>query len=239
MLNVAKLSKSFGEKEAVKEVSFSIGEGQIFSLIGPNGSGKTTIVKLLAGLLYPSNGTVTLNDHEVAKDPLATKSITGYIPDEPAVWPGMTGEEFLHFTGALYDVPEAKRLERIPELLKLFDLEGLEKESFDDFSRGNKQKFVILAAMLHEPKLLLVDEPIVGLDPTSADVAKQVFVEFAKRGGMVLLVTHTLSVAQDIATHIGVLRQGELVASGTLAELRDRAKVSGEAPLEDVYRALT
>ena len=238
MLSVQGITKRFGRKTAVKDASFTVKPGEIFALIGPNGSGKTTIVKLIAGLLQPSGGDIQVFGKSVTKDPVATKSVTGYIPDEPAVWSAMTGGEFLHFTGALYGIPEKERLARVRKLLTAFRLAGLEQEYFEDYSRGNKQKFAILAALLHRPKLLLIDEPIVGLDPTSAELAKQEFVAFAKRGGAVLLVTHTLPVAEDIAAQIGVLREGALVAVGTMADLRRRARLGPKAPLEAVYRKL-
>jgi len=239
MLNVNRLTKNFGGRAAVEDVSFSVKPGEVFSLIGPNGSGKTTIVKVIAGLLRPDAGGVAVGGFDTVKNPVEAKTTLGYIPDEPAVWPGMTGEEFLNLTGALYFMDEKKRAEKIPELLSLFDLKDTEKGSFEDYSRGNKQKFAILAALLHKPKLLLIDEPIVGLDPASATTAEKLFADFARKGGAVLLVTHTLSVAQEISHRIGVLKDGRLLATGTLDELRARAKLPGGADLEAVYGALT
>jgi len=239
MLNVSNLTKKFDGKVAVGGVSFVIKPGEIFSLIGPNSSGKTTIVKTIAGLLRPNTGTVTVGEHDVVLKPLETKSLIGYIPDEPVVWSGMTGEEFLHFVGALYGLAESTRTQKITELLAVFALSGLEKEYFENYSRGNKQKFTILAALLHEPKLLLVDEPIVGLDPESAIIAKTLFTQFAKAGGAVLLVTHTLTVAEEIATRVGVLKEGKLLGTGTLPELRAQAKLGTSATLDQVYAALT
>jgi ABC-2 type transport system ATP-binding protein len=238
MLNVNNLTKRFGGRTAVEGVSFSIKPGEIFSLIGPNGSGKTTIVKTVAGLLRPDAGGVSVGGFDTVVNPVEAKGLLGYIPDEPAIWPGMTGEEFLNLTGALYSLDEKTRAEGIPGLLATFDLKDTERGDFDDYSRGNKQKFAILAALLHKPKLLLIDEPIVGLDPTSAGVAEKLFADFAREGGAVLLVTHTLSVAQKISHRIGVLKNGRLLATGTLDELRAQAKLSGDADLEAVYRAL-
>ncbi len=238
MLSVQGITKRFGRKTAVNNVSFAVKPGEIFALIGPNGSGKTTIVKLTAGLLRPTEGDISVFGASVTREPVATKSVVGYIPDEPAVWPAMTGGEFLHFTGALYGVPEKERAARVKKLLATFRLAGLEREYFEDYSRGNKQKFAILAALLHKPKLLLIDEPIVGLDPTSAELAKQEFVAFAKRGGAVLIVTHTLPVAEEIATRIGILKDGALVAQGTMNELRRKARLTPRATLEDIYRKL-
>ena len=238
MLHVHNLTKHFGNNKAVNGVSFEIKKGEIFSLIGPNSSGKTTIVKSILGLLQPTHGLITIDGIDISKKPEEAKKVLGYIPDEPSVWPYMTGEEFLFFTQALFDISEEDRVASLPSLLETFNLSGLEKQYFEEYSRGNKQKFSIISAMSHNPKLLLVDEPIVGLDPTGAEIAKKLFVDYAYRGGSVLLVTHTLPVASEISHRIGFLKDGHLVAVGTLAELREKAELSGDATLEDIYKKL-
>lgn len=238
MLQVHNLTKHFGKKKAVNDVSFRIEKGEIFSLIGPNSSGKTTIVKSIIGLLQPSSGTITIEGNDVVKKAEKAKKDIGYIPDEPSIWSYMTGEEFLFFTQALYGIKEETRISTLPKLLDIFNLRGLEKQYFEEYSRGNKQKFSILAAMSHNPKLLLIDEPIVGLDPTGAEIAKKMFVEYAKSGGSVLLVTHTLPVAEEISNRIGFLKEGTLIAVGTLSELREKAGLGNDASLEDVYKKL-
>jgi ABC-2 type transport system ATP-binding protein len=238
MLHVHNLTKQFGSTQAVKGVSFDIAPGEIFSLIGPNSSGKTTIVKSILGLLQSTHGTITIDGFEITKKPQEAKQRIGYIPDEPSVWPYMTGEEFIFFTQALFGIDEKTRITKLPELLKTFSLNGLEKQYFEEYSRGNKQKFSILAAMSHTPKLLLVDEPIVGLDPTGAEIAKQLFIKYAKEGGSVLLVTHTLPVAESISDRIGFLKNGSLVAVGTLDQLREQAGLGGASSLEDIYKKL-
>lgn len=238
MLHLENFTKRFGDVTAVRGVNFDINPGEIFALIGPNSSGKTTIVKTVAGLLHPDGGMITVGNFNTKRHPIESKRLVGYIPDEPAAWSGMTGEELLHFVGALYGMSAPLRAERIRELLPLFALEGIAQDYFDNYSRGNKQKFSILAALLHEPKLLLIDEPIVGLDPESAAKAKTLFSQFARDGGAVLLVTHTLPVAQSVADRIGVLVGGELRASGTLAELRTFAGKGATATLEAVYTAI-
>lgn len=238
MLTVHNLTKTFGSKKAVNDVSFTIKEGEVFSLIGPNSSGKTTIVKTIVGLLSPTKGTVTVSEYDVVKNPEKAKALTGYIPDEPSIWPRMTGEEFLYFTQALFGMDEKTRKSKLPQLLETLKLSGLEKQYFEEYSRGNKQKFSITAAFSHHPKLLIIDEPIVGLDPTGAEIAKKMFTDFAKNGGAVLLVTHTLPVAQEISDRIGFLKDGALVATGTLSELREQAGLGHDADLNDIYKKL-
>lgn len=238
LLKVKNITKEFGNLVAVRGVNFEVPAGEIFSLIGPNGSGKTTIIKMIAGLLKPTRGEVLVDNFLVDKDPIRTKGSIGYIPDEPEVWPAMMGEEFLHFVAALYGVRKKTYEERISELLSIFRLRGLEKGYFEDYSRGNRQKFSIVAALIHKPKLLLIDEPIVGLDPQSAEVVKQQFVKFAKHGGAILMATHTLSVAEEISTRVGLLKHGELVAAGSLDILRSHVPLGSSKSLEDIYMAL-
>jgi ABC-2 type transport system ATP-binding protein len=238
MLQIQNLTKKFGNKIALNNVSLEVKPGEVFCLIGPNGAGKSTLVKSVAGLLQPSSGQVHVGGFDSVNNPEKTKALLGYIPDEPTVWSAITGEEFLQIVGALYGINPEECAERISKLLSLFSLTGIEQDYFEDYSRGNKQKFSILAALMHHPKFLLVDEPIVGLDPTSAEIAKTQFAEFAKLGGGVLMVTHTLSVAQAIASRVGFLENGQLKAVGTLAELRVKAGLSANADLEEIYKKL-
>jgi len=239
MLEIEKLTKNFGNIQAVDDVSFKVEKGEILSIIGPNGSGKTTIIKLIAGLLKPDCGTINVENSNIVLDPVTTKAKIGYIPDEPSIWTSMTGEEFLHFTGALYGMKEKDRIKYIRELLFIFHLEGIEGRYFQNYSRGNKQKFTILAALLHKPQLLLIDEPIVGLDPASAERAIRKFKEFADNGGAVLLATHTLTIAEEISNRIGILKEGRFIAVGTFEELRAKAELGKETTLEEVYNTLT
>ncbi len=238
MLQVSNISKNFGSKKAVSDVSFTINSGEIFSLIGPNSSGKTTIVKSIVGLLEPAEGVIEVGGYNVVTNPEKAKELIGYIPDEPSIWPYMTGEEFLYFVQALFGVDEKTRSKNIPKLLETFSLSGVEKQYFEEYSRGNKQKFSITAALSHQPKLLVIDEPIVGLDPTGAEIAKKIFVEYAKHGGAILLVTHTLPVAEEISHRIGFLKNGTLTHVGTLTELRAQAGLQDTATLEDIYKKL-
>lgn len=239
MLVVQNIFKKFNKIDAVKDVSFEIKDQEIFSLIGPNGSGKTTIIKMIAGLINIDQGVIKVGGCNVQEEPLKTKAQIGYIPDDPTVWSAMTGEEFLHFSGALYGVDEKTRNQEIPRLLDIFKLTGIENNYFEDYSRGNKQKFTILAALLHKPKLLLIDEPIVGLDPVSAEIAQEQFKKFTSDGGSILLVTHTLSVAQEISDRIGVLKEGELLQVGAYNELKQKAGLDEKVDLTAIYKSLT
>lgn len=238
MLKISNFSKSYDSKVAVSKLNLEIHSGELFCLIGPNGSGKTTLLKSILGLLRPNEGSIEINSINVHKNPEKAKSLMGYIPDEPTGWGNVTGEEFLHLVGALYGMPEKERAQKIPELLDIFKVQEEARMYFEQYSRGNKQKFAILSALLHKPSLLLVDEPIVGLDPLSANIAKNIFKDYTRKGGTVLMVTHTLSVAQEISDRIGFLKFGELKAVGTIAELEARLQLSSSATLDEVYQKL-
>jgi ABC-2 type transport system ATP-binding protein len=239
MLKLKNVTKKFGANIAVDNVSFEINPNEIYVLIGPNGSGKTTIVKMVCGLLRPSIGLIRVGKWDAQKNPVEAKAQIGYIPDEPSVWSQMTGEEFLHFSGALYGLSEKSRREQIELWLREYKLEGIEKDYFENYSRGNKQKFSIIAALMHKPKLLVVDEPIVGLDPTSAEITQKKFTQFAKNGGSILLVTHTLSFGEKIATRIGFLSRGKLKAAGSRKQIAAEAGLAADASLEDIYKVFS
>ncbi len=239
ILKITNLTKYFNSIKAVNNINLKIEEGGIFSIIGPNGSGKTTIIKSIAGLLRQDKGNITINGLDATHYPIKTKSNIGYIPDKPEIWSSITGEEFLYLMGSLYGMKKETIQKNIPLSLKIFNLAGIEKNYYEDYSRGNKQKFTILSALLHQPKLLLVDEPIVGLDPVSAEIAQNKFLNFTKNGGAILLATHDLSVATNISKTIGVLSQGKLITTGSFKELKNKAKLPKNAKLRDVYKKLT
>ena len=234
MIEIKNLTKKFGDFTAVKDINLKLEEGELFSIIGPNGSGKTTIIKNILGLLRPTEGDILVDGISVKENPKETKSKIGYIPDEPKIWSHITGEEFLKFSGSLYEAPKEKVEKKIPELLSYFNLEGIEKKYFENYSRGNKQKFTILAALLHDPDLILVDEPIVGLDPEAAEVAMKLLTDFVSNGGTVFMATHTLPVAEKHSSRVGVLHKGELCEVGELEDLRKNMGQS-EASLLEIY----
>lgn len=236
MIEIKGVSKKFQDKTVVHTLDLYIKKGEFYALIGPNGAGKSTFIKLLAGLLRPTKGDILLDGVSMLSDPKEAKSLIGYIPDEPTIWDGMTGFEFLNFVGSLYNIPASQREKDIKKLLKIYKLSGTEHQLYQDYSRGYKQKYSILAALLHNPSILLIDEPIVGLDPVSIDITKNILDVFVKEGGTVLMVTHTLFVAQELATRIGIFEKGRLKIEGTYKELVDKAHLPAKTSLDDVYK---
>ena len=236
MIKIKNIVKKFQDKTIIHSLDLSIKKGEFYALIGPNGAGKSTLIKLLTGLLQPTKGEIYLDGISMIENPKEAKAIIGYIPDEPTVWDGMTGLEFLNFVGALYNIPATEREKDIKKLLKIYNLSGTENQLYQDYSRGVRQKYSILAAFLHKPSILLIDEPIVGLDPISIDITKDLLDDFVKSGGTVLMVTHTLFVAQELATRIGIFEKGKLKIEGTYKELVDKAHLPAKTSLDDVYK---
>ena len=223
---------------AVQDLSLEIASGEIYGLIGPNGSGKTTTVKMIAGLYRPSAGGIFIDGIDLASAPEKAKRQIGYIPDEPFVYEKMSGREFLHLVGELYGVPRSARNQKIEELLGLYPIGEILDQYVDTYSRGNKQKVAIMASLLHAPRLLMVDEPIVGLDPESAIRTRDLLKGFAAGGGAVLVSTHTLGFAELICHRVGLLRNGGLIRDGSLGALREVAGLP-EASLETLYLHFT
>jgi ABC-2 type transport system ATP-binding protein len=233
-LRLERLSKQFPGRLALDDLSLDIAAGEIYGLIGPNGSGKTTTVKLSTGLYRPTTGRVLVAGIDLHRDPERAKRLIGYVPDEPFVYERMSGREFLHLIGELWGVAERERAARIDELAALFRIEPLLDSHADTYSRGNRQKLAIIAAFVHAPRLLVIDEPIVGLDPESAVRARELLLDYASRGGAVLVCTHTLSFAESVCHRVGLLRGGRLIVEGDLPTLRQRT-VPTVTSLEDLY----
>jgi ABC-2 type transport system ATP-binding protein len=236
MIKTAQLTKQYNSLTAVNNLSLNIKKGEVFGFIGPNGAGKTTTIKMLVGILPPTKGSITINEFDVAKKPMEAKKIIGYIPDTPYVYPYMTGREFLHFVAEIYRIPN--KVKKINHLLKLYPIERVIDGYFKDFSRGTKQKLSILAALLHDPKALIIDEPILGLDPASAMTTKKIIKDFGKKGGTVFVSSHTLPVIQEICHRIGVIDKGKLVFQGTITQLKTKLKAK-EAKLEKLFLSIT
>jgi len=240
LIKTSHLVKKYGEKLAVNDVSFQIHSGEIFGFLGPNGAGKTTTMKMIVGLLQPSSGTIHVGDYDVQTRPQQAKAITGYVPDTPNLYPKLTGRELLRFVGDLYGLKKQQVERRIEELLRLFDLTQAGDDTIDSYSHGMQQKTALAAALVHDPRVLVLDEPTVGLDPKSARLIKDILRQMAERGAAVFLSTHILEIAERMCDRIGIIHQGQLVAVGTFDELRLlRGAGSGESSLEDIFLSLT
>jgi ABC-2 type transport system ATP-binding protein len=231
------LLKNFGEKIAVEDINFSVYAGEIFGFLGPNGAGKTTTIKMIVGLLQPTSGQVIVNGFDVQKQPLNAKASSGYVPDTPNLYPKLTGRELLRFVGDLYGLEKSNTERRMEELLRLFDLTQAADDTIDSYSHGMQQKTALAAALVHDPKVLVLDEPTVGLDPKSARLIKDILRQLADRGAAIFLSTHILEIAERMCDRIGIINQGKLIAVGTMQELRNLGK--GEASLEDIFLNLT
>ncbi len=237
MIRIEGLEKRYGSFEAVHGIDLHVRPGEVFGFLGPNGAGKTTTLKMIAGLLKPTEGSVVIADVDTAVDPVGAKRVIGYIPDRPYLYEKLTAREFLSFIGGIYGVEEAHVAERTVELLDTFGLTRFTDELVEGFSHGMKQRLTLCAALLHHPKLLVVDEPMVGLDPAGAKLIKQVFRGMADDGRTVFLSTHTLDVAEAICDRVAIIVRGRIVTLGTVAELKE-LHTRGDGRLEDVFLEL-
>jgi ABC-2 type transport system ATP-binding protein len=237
LIQARHLVKHFGEKVAVDDVSLDVSGGEIFGFLGPNGAGKTTTIKMIVGLLQPTSGTVLVDGFDIQTQPIPAKAASGYVPDEPNLYAKLTGRELLRFVGDLYGVEREQAERRLTELLRLFDLTQAGDDPIDSYSHGMRQKTSMAAALVHDPRVLVLDEPTVGLDPKSARLIKDILRQTAERGRAVFLSTHILEIAERMCDRIGIINRGRLIATGTMDELRSLGK--GESSLEDIFLALT
>jgi ABC-2 type transport system ATP-binding protein len=238
MIAIENLVKRFGNFTAVDGVSLDVGLGEIHGFLGPNGAGKTTTIRMIAGLLRPSAGRVLVNGHDMAIEPELAKASLGFIPDRPFIYEKLTAGEFLRFHAGLYGLDDGQVSGRVREMLELFELGRWEHELVESFSHGMKQRLVMCAAFLHRPRAVLVDEPMVGLDPRGARLIKDVFRKMSDRGVAILMSTHTLEVAQEMCDRISIILKGQIIARGTVGELREIAG-TGDEHLTDVFLRLT
>jgi len=238
MIAVENLVKRFGKFTAVDGVSINVEPGQIHGFLGPNGAGKTTSIRMIAGLLKPDSGRILVNGHDLAREPEAAKAALGFIPDRPFIYDKLTAGEFLRFHGGLYGMDGDDTDARIAEMLEVFELARWQHELVESFSHGMKQRLVMSAAFLHRPKAVLVDEPMVGLDPRGARLIKDIFRRMASRGVAILMSTHTLEVAQEMCDLISIILKGRIIAHGTVADVRAMAGTPDEE-LTPVFLKLT
>jgi ABC-2 type transport system ATP-binding protein len=236
-IELESVAKRYGDTLAVDRVSLSVPRGELFAFVGPNGAGKTTTIKMITGLLRPDAGQVRVCGYTMHDDGQAAKSMIAYVPDQPFLYDKLTGREFLHFVARMYGLDVRRRDELLEELADRLEMTDFLDQMTEDYSHGMKQKVVIAAALLHEPVVLVIDEPMVGLDPKTVREVKALFTEQVGRGGTVFMSTHTLEVAEVIADRIGILHRGRLVAVGTMPELR--AMADQRHSLEEVFLKLT
>jgi len=238
MIRLENLTKQYGSFVAVDDISLEVKGGELFGLLGPNGAGKTTTLRMIAGILRPNGGRVLIGEDDVHMNPIAAKQQLGFIPDRPFVYDKLTGAEFLRFVAGLYGQEGDLIERRIVELLEVFELTSWRDELVEAYSHGMRQKLIISSALIHRPACIVVDEPMVGLDPKAARLLKDIFRQFVGKGGTVLMSTHTLEVAEAMCDRVAIMQHGKIVAQGTVTELRHQNR-AGDASLEELFLKLT
>jgi ABC-2 type transport system ATP-binding protein len=238
MIELKNLTKRFGNIVAVNRLNLSVSKGEIFGFIGPNGAGKTTTLRMMGGVLAPTEGSVMIEGINLKEEPEKAKKKIGFIPDRPFLYEKLTGMEFLRFTADLFGIEEGLFYEKSEKILKQFSLYDWANELIESYSHGMKQRLIISAAILHDPQVIVVDEPMVGLDPAGIRMVKGLLRDLAKKGTTIFMSTHTLAFAEDVCDRIGIIHKGLLIATGTIEELRLRAQVQ-EGDLEEVFLILT
>ena len=238
MIELQHIVKTYGTHTALHGLDLSVPAGEIFGFIGPNGAGKTTTIKIIGGIMAPTAGSVEVAGIDMARDPVAAKQCIGFIPDRPYLYEKLTGLEFLQFTADVYGVPQDVYEVKALELLDMFALADWGEELIESYSHGMKQRLIMCAALLHDPQVLVVDEPMVGLDPVAIRMVKNLFRDLAAKGVTVFMSTHTLAVAEDICDRIGIIHRGRLIAEGSMEDLR-RDMADGASNLEAVFINLT
>ncbi|MBI4698994.1 MAG: ABC transporter ATP-binding protein [Nitrospirae bacterium] len=232
MINLSNVGKKFGDYWAVRDLNIEVGKGEIFGFLGPNGAGKSTTVKMIAGLLNPTEGQISAGGYDVVKDPIKTKSIIGYIPDKGFIYEKLKGREFLEFVAALYKVEDAGRI--IDEMSTLFSINRNLDDLVENYSAGMRQRLVFTSALLHNPEILLIDEPIIGLDPKGVRMLKKLLEDMASRGVTIFMATHSLLLAEELCTGIGIINKGRMIAIGP------KGKISGNSRgLEEFFLQIT
>jgi ABC-2 type transport system ATP-binding protein len=235
MIELRGVTKAFGRKRAVDDLDLDVRSGELFAFLGPNGAGKTTTIKMVCGLLAPTAGMVRVGGHPATSQ--AARQLVAYVPDQPFLYEKLTGREFLKFVVEMYGLDPRAAARRIGELVETFEMADYVDDLCENYSHGMKQRVVFASALVHDPRVLIVDEPLVGLDPRSARIVKDLFVAQARSGVAVLMSTHLLSIAEQLADTIGIIDRGRMLALGNLSEIRERAQIHG--PLEDLFLKLT
>lgn len=237
MIKLINLTKDFKTTLAVNRLNLEVAAGEIYGFIGPNGAGKTTTIRMMGGIIEPTDGKILIGGIDVSRNPVGAKKIIGFVPDRPFLYEKLTGMEFLKFIADLYRVDLRVFSRRAPELLEQFALRQWKDEIVEAYSHGMKQRLIIAAALLHDPRVMVIDEPMVGLDPEAVRMVRDILKGLAQQNVTIFVSTHTLSLAEDLCDRIGVIHKGTLLAQGTVAELNLAAK-TGEARLEEVFLTL-
>jgi len=238
ILKITNLTKRFGNHIAVNNVSLSVKAGEIYGFLGPNGAGKTTTIKILAGLLKPDSGTITINGHDLAINPTTCKQLTGFIPDRPWLYEKLTGMEFLQYIASLYNLNKDRFDASTTHFLKLFDLLDWKNNLIESYSHGMRQKLIMTSVLMQDQPLMIIDEPMVGLDPKSARIIKELFKQRAKSGTTIFMSTHSLEIAEELCHQIAIITNGTIFTSGTMEMLRTEAGKK-DSNLEDIFLELT
>jgi len=238
MLELINLGKKFGNFTAVNKINLKIDKGQLFGFLGPNGAGKTTTIKMIAGLLSPSNGNIFLDNTDVWNNPIESKMKIGYIPDQPFLYDKLSGREFLYFSGGLYNLSKDIIRNKINELIEQLKIGNWIDKRTEEYSQGMRQRIVIASAFLHAPEFLIVDEPMIGLDPQSAFDVKRLFREKIENGTTIFMSTHSLNVVEEICTHVGIINKGNIIFQDTIDALHD-LKREHNHNLEELFIQLT
>ncbi len=232
MIEIKNVTKRYGEKEALSNVSFTIDDGEIFAFIGRNGAGKTTLIKAITGIHDFDEGEILIDGKSIKKEPVACKKVMAYVPDNPELYENMRAIDFIDFVCDMYDTPQDVREKNITRLAEMFDLTNNLNDTINSFSHGMKQKVALIAAFAHEPKVIIMDEPFVGLDPKAVADVKSIMHEMVKKGGIVFFSTHILDVAEKLCSKVAIIKKGKLMRVGSMKE------VKGDKNLEDVFLEL-
>lgn len=232
MLSIKNLSKSYGNKKAVDNVSIEVKAGEIFGFIGPNGAGKTTTIKSVVGILDFEEGEILIDGHSIKKEPMKCKSLIAYIPDNPDIYESLTGIQYLNFIADIFNVSKKDRMERIKKYGDIFEITGNLGDLVSSYSHGMKQKLAIISALIHKPKLLILDEPFVGLDPKAAFTVKEIMREMCREGSSIFFSTHVLEVAEKLCSKVAIIKDGKIISEGTMEE------VKGNNSLEEIFLEL-
>lgn len=236
MIKLINLTKNYGKLTAVNSINIEVAQGEVFGFLGPNGAGKTTTIRMMAGLLQPTSGSALIGGYDVQQEPLKAKFITGFIPDRPFLYEKLTAAEFMHFVAKLYGMNDPKA--RIGELLGLFGLNEWADELVENFSHGMKQRLVMASSLLHKPQVLVVDEPMVGLDPRGARLVKDIFKDLASTGVTIFMSTHTLEIVEQMCTRVAIIHKGDIIAEGSVEDLGRMASMP-DSHLEPIFLKLT